>query len=88
MEFMTPNEIMRGAKGIFFLKPKYIKTELTIKLVHSEALNLLMESTNINREHICEGITVHECEMDGLDEDKAEDLLTNIDDMIIWRWFK
>ena len=21
-------------------------------------------------------------------EDKAEDLLTNIDDMIIWRWFK
>lgn len=38
--------------------------------------------------HNSEGILVHDCFMNGLNEDKAEDLLTNIDDMIIWRWFK
>jgi transcription antitermination factor NusG len=42
----------------------------------------------INSEHNCEGITVHDCEMDGLDKDSAEEFLTEIDDMINWEWFK
>jgi len=72
----------------FINKKDKKKDKADIKLVGQYVYWYTDSTIYINREHICEGITVHECEMDGLDEEKAEGLLTNIDDMIIWRWFK
>lgn len=38
--------------------------------------------------HSSEGILVHDCFMDGLNEDKTEEFLNEIDDKIYWKWFK
>ena len=35
-----------------------------------------------------EGITVHDCFMDGLNKDEAEEFLNDINDEIYWEWFK
>jgi len=42
----------------------------------------------ITSSHSSEGILVHDCFMNGLNEDKAEEFLNEIDDKIYWQWFK